>query len=124
AYVPILLSIGGQFGIAAIFGAQIAGGIVAFLVGIFIKQLRKLFTPLVTGTVIFTIGLSLYPVAIGYMAGGEGSAAFGSTSNWLVAIITLAVVIFLTYFTKGFTKLAAILIGMGVGYIVSLFMGM
>lgn len=124
AYVPTILAIGGQFGIAAIFGAQIAGGIAAFLVGIYVKQLRKFFPPIVTGTVIFTIGLSLYGVAIRYMAGGGGSPTFGSPQNWLVAAITLFVVVYLTYFTKGITKLASILIGMIVGYIVSLFMGM
>lgn len=124
AYVPTILAIGGQFGIAEIFGAQIVGGATAFLVGIFIKQLRKFFPPIVTGTVIFTIGLSLYAVAVRYMAGGAGNPTFGSPKNWLVAGITLAVVIFLTYFTKGFTKLAAILIGMLVGYVISYFMGM
>lgn len=86
AYIPTLLAIGGQFDIATIFGAQIAGGMAAFLVGIFIKELRVLFPPIVTGTVIFTIGLSLYSVAIKYMAGGAGSAAFGSPKNWLVAL--------------------------------------
>lgn len=124
AYVPTILAIGGQFGIATIFGAQIAGGIAAFLVGIYVKQLRKFFPPIVTGTVIFTIGLALYSVAIRYMAGGGGSPTFGSPLNWLVAIITLSVVIYLTYFTKGLTKLAAILIGMIVGYIVSLGLNM
>lgn len=58
------------------------------------------------------------------MAGGAGSPTFGSPSNWFVAIITLAVVIYLTYFRKGLPKLAAILIGMIVGYIVAFFMGM
>ena len=124
AYVPTILAIGGQFGIATIFGAQIAGCIAAFLVGIYVKQLRIFFPPIVTGTVIFTIGLSLYSVAVRYMAGGGGNPTFGSPSNWLVAIITLLVVIYLTYFTKGITKLAAILIGMIVGYIVAFFMGM
>lgn len=124
AYVPTILAIGGQFGIATIFGAQIAGGIAAFLVGMYVKQLRIFFPPIVTGTVIFTIGLSLYSVAVRYMAGGGGNPTFGSPSNWLVAIITLVVVIYLTYFTKGITKLAAILIGMIVGYIVAFFMGM
>ena len=124
AYVPTILAIGGQFGIATIFGAQIAGGIAAFLVGMYVKQLRIFFPPIVTGTVIFTIGLSLYSVAVRYMAGGGGNPTFGSPSNWLVAIITLLVVIYLTYFTKGITKLAAILIGMIVGYIVAFFMGM
>ncbi len=124
AYVPTLLAIGGQFGIAEIFGAQIAGGAAAFIVGMFIKQLRIFFPPIVTGTVIFTIGLSLYSVAVRYMAGGGGNPTFGSPRNWLVAGITLAVVIFLTYFTKGFTKLAAILIGMIVGYIIAFALGM
>lgn len=124
AYVPTILAIGGQFGIGAIFGAQIFGGIASFIFGIFVKQLRKFFPPLVTGTVIFTIGLSLYPVAVRYMAGGAGNPTFGSPKNWMVAMITFAVVIFLTYFTKGITKLAAILIGMIVGYFVSLPLGM
>lgn len=124
AYIPTLLAIGGQFDIATIFGAQIAGGMAAFLVGIFIKELRVLFPPIVTGTVIFTIGLSLYSVAIKYMAGGAGSATFGSPKNWLVAFITLGIVIYLTYFTRGITKLASILIGMVAGYILSYFLGM
>lgn len=124
AYVPTLLAIGGQFDIATVFGAQIMGGLAAFIFGVFVKQLRRFFPPLITGTVIFTIGLSLYPVAIRYMAGGAGSPTFGSMGNWFVAMVTFLIVIFLTYFTKGFTKLAAILIGMTVGYIVSYFMGM
>ncbi len=124
AYVPTLLAIGGQFGLSTILGAQIVGGAVAIVFGIFVKRLRVFFPPLVTGTVIFTIGLSLYPTAVKYMAGGAGSATFGSPQNWLVAIITLAVVIFFNFFTKGTMKLAAILLGMVVGYIVAFFMGM
>ncbi len=124
AYVPTILAIAGQFDIATILGAQVAGGIAAFIFGVYVKQLRKFFPPIVTGTVIFTIGLSLYAVAVRYMAGGAGSPTFGSPSNWFVAIITLAVVIYLTYFRKGLPKLAAILIGMIVGYIVAFFMGM
>lgn len=122
AYVPTLLSIGGQFGIATIFGSQLIGGCVAIVVGIFVKRLMKFFPPLVTGTVIFTIGLSLYPTAVTYMAGGKGDT-FGDPRNWLVAIITFAVVVFFNYFTKGSMKLAAILIGMLCGYGVSLLMG-
>ena len=57
-------AIAGTFDIATILGAQIVGGIVAVIVGIFIKQIRKFFPPLITGTVVFAIGLSLYPTAI------------------------------------------------------------
>lgn len=124
AYVPVLISIGGQFGLSAIFGAQIVGGFVAIIVGLFIKKLRPLFPPIVSGTVVFTIGLSLYPVAIRYMAGGASSPTFGSALNWGVAIFTLAMVTFFNHFTKGFMKLASVLLGLAAGYILAYFLGM
>ena len=124
AYVPILMAIGADFGIAAIFGSQLVGSILVILVGLSIKKIRVLFPPLVTGTVILSIGLSLFPVAIKYMAGGVGSPDFGSAQNWLVALLTFAVVFYFNYFSKGFLKLSSILNGMIVGYILSLALGM
>lgn len=124
AYVPTLLAIGGQFDLPTILGAEIAGGCVAILFGIFVRQIRRLFPPLITGTVIFTIGLSLYPTAVRYMAGGAGSEGFGGLKNWAVALTTLAVVIVLQNFGKGVLKLGAILWGMIVGYIMALLLGM
>ena len=99
----------------------------AIVFGIFVRQIRVFFPPLVTGTVIFTIGLSLYSTAVRYMASGSNPAdpaQFGSLKNWIVALITFAVVIFFNHFTKGTLKLGAILIGMVVGYLVALPMGM
>lgn len=124
AYLPSMQAIAGNFDIATILGAQLIGGIVAVFVGIFVKKLRVLFPPLITGTVVFTIGLSLYPTAVKYMAGGASSPNYGAWQNWLVGFITLAVVIVLNHFAKGILKLASILIGMIVGYIVSGFFGM
>ncbi len=124
AYVPTLLAIGGQFDLHTILGAEIVGGCVAILFGIFVKQIRKLFPPLITGTVIFTIGLSLYPTAVKYMAGGAGSEGFGGLKNWAVALVTLAVVVLLQNFGKGVLKLGAILWGMIVGYVMALCLGM
>ena len=124
AYVPTLLAIGGQFDLPTILGAEIVGGCAAILFGVFVKQIRKLFPPLITGTVIFTIGLSLYPTAVKYMAGGAGSAEFGSLKNWSVALVTLAVVVLLQNFGKGVLKLGAILWGMIVGYVMALCLGM
>lgn len=124
AYVPSMQAIAEDFGIATILGAQIIGGIVAFIVGLSINQIRKFFPPLIAGTVVFTIGLSLYPTAINYMAGGASSANYGSWQNWTVALFTLAVVTALNHFTKGFAKLASILIGMVAGYIMSMCFGM
>lgn len=124
AYLPSMQAIVGNFDISTILGAQLIGGVVAIFVGIFVTKLRKLFPPLITGTVVFTIGLSLYPTAVKYMAGGQSSPNYGAWQNWLVAFLTLAVVVALNHFAKGILKLASILIGMIVGYIISGFFGM
>lgn len=125
-------------GVARIAGAMVVGGVVAFLIGIFIKPIRKLFPPLITGTVVFTVGLSLYRTAVNYMAGGTANTyelvvetqhktealVYGSWQNWVVAIITLVVVIALNHYAKGILKLASILVGMVAGYIVAACFGM
>ncbi|HJC05715.1 MAG TPA: purine permease [Candidatus Enterocloster excrementipullorum] len=124
AYVPSMQAIAEVSGVSAILGAQIVGGFCAILVGLTIKKIRKFFPPLIAGTVVFTIGLSLYPTAINYMAGGSGQPGYGSWQNWLVSIFTLTVVTVLNHFAKGFLKLASILIGMIAGYLFSIPFGM
>lgn len=124
AYVPSMQAIAGTYDIATILGAQVIGGIIAIIVGFCIKKIRILFPPLVTGTVVFTIGLSLYPTAVNYMAGGTSSEHYGSWQNWLVAFFTLAVVTGLNHFAKGFLKLASILIGIIAGYILAIPFGL
>ena len=124
AYVPTMQAIAEGHGIAAILGAQIVGGLVAALVGLFVKKLRRLFPPLITGTVVFTIGLSLYPTAINYMAGGTSSTDYGSWQNWLIAFFTLGVVTTLNHFGKGLWKLSSILLGIGAGYALAACFGM
>ncbi|MGE4453026.1 MAG: uracil-xanthine permease family protein [Sphaerochaeta sp.] len=123
AYLPSMQAIALGYDLATIFGSQLVGGVVAILVGIFVKQLRRFFPPLITGTVVFTIGLSLYPTAINYMAGGVGSESYGSALNWTLAFLTLIVVTLLNHLGKGIFKLASILIGIIIGYVISLFFG-
>ena len=139
AYVPTMTAIAAQAkDVNTIFGAMIIGGVVAILVGLFIRQIRKVFPPLVIGTVILAIGLSLYSTAVNYMAGNSSNTyeviveqqgktealVFGSWQNWLVAFITLAIVVLLNHYGKGLFKLASILIGLVCGYIVALCFGM
>ena len=111
AYVPSMQAIAESYGIAAIMGAEIVGGVVAVVMGLLVKKIRVFFPPLITGTVVFTIGLSLYPTAINYMAGGTSSPNYGSWQNWAIAFFTLIVVTALNHFGKGIWKLASILIG-------------
>lgn len=139
AYLPSMQAIvGGGGDIATIAGAMIVGGIVAAVVGVFVKKIRRFFPPIITGTVVFTIGLSLYPTAINYMAGGTGNTyevvvlrkgltsalVHGSWQNWAVAAFTLIVVMVVSNKGKGICKLAAILLGMIAGYIVAAVFGM
>lgn len=135
AYVPTMQAIAGQKGgdgIAMIFGAQVVGGIVAAVVGCFVKKIRRFFPPLITGTVVFTVGLSLYPTAVNYMAGGSGRPlaaeigrrGFGSWQNWVTALVTLAIVVAFSHFSKGILKLSSILIGVAAGYLVALGFGL
>ena len=138
AYVPSMQAIAASGGgVSAIAGAMLVGGIVAVIVGVFVKKIRLLFPPVITGTVVFTIGLSLYPTAINYMAGGTGNTyeaitskglpealVYGSWQNWLVVVLTLAMVMVLNHHGKGICKLASILLGMIFGYIVALCFGM
>ncbi|WP_337765118.1 nucleobase:cation symporter-2 family protein [Dysosmobacter sp.] len=139
AYLPSMQAIvGGGGDIATIAGAMVVGGIVAAVVGVFVKKIRRFFPPIITGTVVFTIGLSLYPTAINYMAGGTGNTyevvvlrkgltsalVHGSWQNWAVAAFTLIVVMVMSNKGKGICKLAAILLGMIAGYIVAAVFGM
>ena len=139
AHLPSMQAIvGGGGDIATIAGAMIVGGIVAAVVGVFVKKIRRFFPPIITGTVVFTIGLSLYPTAINYMAGGAGNTyevvvlrkgltsalVHGSWQNWAVAAFTLIVVMVMSNKGKGICKLAAILLGMIAGYIVAAVFGM
>lgn len=73
AYVPSMQAIAETADVGTILAAQLAGGFIAILVGLSIQKIRILFPPIITGTVVFTIGLSLYPTAINYMAGGTSS---------------------------------------------------
>ena len=94
AYMPILTIIGSQYGISAIFGAQLVAAFVSIFIGMFIGRIRRFFPPIVSGTVVMSIGLSLYGTAINYIGGGSAAQAagtFGAPKFWFLAILTLLV---------------------------------
>lgn len=128
AYVPTMAAVAAQFSenprnaIAVILGAQLIGGLVAVVFGFFVKYLKPLFPDIVTGTVVFVIGLSLYPIAIRYM-GGAGSvkaANWGSPQFWVVGILTFVFGLLLNAFGKGMLKMASVLFAMIFGYLISI----
>lgn len=123
-FLPTNIVIAKGFGMPGLLGATLVGGLFCAVVGYFLKPLRRFFPPIVTGTVVLTIGLSLLPTGIAAMAGGNGAADFGSLRNWGVGLAVLAVVLILNQFAKGFAKTSSILIGIIFGYILALALGM
>ena len=114
----------GIYAYGCIMGACIIGGIFEAGLGFAIKPLRKLFPPVVTGTVVTAIGLSLIGVGIGFFGGGNTAADYGTMWNLFLGLVTLIAILLFKHFTHGFASAAAILFGIVVGYLVSFVMGL
>ncbi|MFS0876905.1 nucleobase:cation symporter-2 family protein [Solibacillus isronensis] len=121
--VSPIIAIGSGGGLGDVYGAIIASGIIIVLIGGLFGKLIKFFPPVVTGSVVTIIGISLIPVAINNMAGGQGAADFASGSNVALAFITLLVILVIYRFTVGFVRAIAILLGMVSGTVIGIFMG-
>lgn len=115
---------GGVLAYGAIMGASLIGGIFEGVLGFLLKPLRKFFPPVVTGTVVLSIGLSLISVGVNSFGGGNSAQDFGSIENLLLGLLVLVVIIALKHGTKGMTSSSSILIGIIVGYIAAVIMGM
>lgn len=124
-FVAAALAIGfSEYGIAGILGSSLIGSLVMIIGSFFMPYIRKLFPPLVTGTVVMMIGLSLIPVAVDWFAGGQrGDANYATPENLMMASFVLVIVVVLVQWGKGIFSAAAIVIGMMTGYLVCLAMG-
>ncbi|MCG7386244.1 nucleobase:cation symporter-2 family protein [Paenibacillus sp. ACRRY] len=122
AVSPMIL-IGLNSGVSAIYGAVIASGIFVVLFSGLFGKLIRLFPPVVTGSVVTIIGLTLIPVAFRDLGGGQGSEDFGSGTNLLLGFGVLVFIILMTRFTKGFIRSIAVLVGLLAGTVAAGFMG-
>ncbi len=114
---------GGTAGLRAIFGAIVVAGVIGFLLSGVFSRLLHFFPPVVTGSVITVIGISLLPVAARWAGGGVGAADFGSLSNIGLAAITLGIILLIYRFLPGFFSRIAILIGLVAGGVVAALFG-
>ena len=129
AFVGVLAGLAATQGLGVALTACLVGGVLHFILGSFIKKLRFLFPPLVTGLVILAIGLYLIPVAIKYSAGGAAefqmnAPSFGSMMHWAVALTVIIVSVACKFFGRGLISSAAILIGLLAGYALAFMFGM
>lgn len=114
----------GIYAYGAVMGASLIGGLFETGLGFIIKPLRKFFPPVVTGTVVVAIGLSLISVGIGFFGGGNANADYGAMWNLFLGLITLISILIFKHAFKGFPSVASILLGIIVGYIASFVMGL
>lgn len=119
-----MIAIGSQHGISGIYGSILISGLVVVLISTVFGKLVRFFPPVVTGSVVTIIGITLIPVAMNNVAGGEGSADFGSLTNISLAFGTLIFILLLYRFAKGFIRSISILLGLLAGTLVAYFIGL
>lgn len=124
AGVAPMIAIGkdrGHDGISVIFGAIIVASVLGFVLAPYFCKLVRFFPPVVTGTVITLIGVSLLPVAFNWSQGGNAAADdYGSMTNITMAAVTLVIVLALRKLLRGFLQQIAILLGLIVGTLIAI----
>ncbi|MEN4286288.1 nucleobase:cation symporter-2 family protein [Streptococcus pyogenes] len=119
--VAPLSIIGAQQGSSAMFGALIVSGIYVILVAGTFSKIARFFPPIVTGSVITVIGLSLVGVAMGNMGDNVKEP---TAQSMMLSLLTIVIILLVQKFTKGFVKSISILIGLVAGTLVSAMMGL
>lgn len=117
------ISVGSQFGMAGVVGATLAGSLVEIILSRFIKPLMRFFPPLITGTVVSLIGITLLPVSMDWAAGGSGAPDYASVENVSIAFVVMVFTLALNHYGKGLFSTASVFFGMVFGYLLCLFLG-
>ncbi len=125
AFIPALIAVGKEYGVPYAMGGAIFAGIFYAIVALIVrfagkKWIDAALPPVVIGSVIIVIGMSLAPTAVSeaFYLNNEYSLAALS-----IAAVTLAIAVFATIFLKGFFNTLSILIGLVGGYLFTLIMG-
>jgi NCS2 family nucleobase:cation symporter-2 len=122
--VPPMILIAGQYGIPTMYGAVICSGAFLIVAGPLYSRMLRFFPPVVIGTVITVIGLSLLPVAGGWLGGGDsGSADFGSFGHLGLGALTIALIVGIQRFGRGMVANLSVLLGLLGGTGVAALMG-
>ena len=124
ASVSTMVAIASAGGLQSVFGSIIVAGLIGLVLSSFFAQLVRLFPPVVTGSIITVIGLSLLPVAFTWAMGGAGSPTLGSMANIGLAGLTLVIILAISKLFAGAISRLSILIGIVIGTAVGAALGM
>ncbi len=108
---------GGVLAYSAIMGASVIGGLFETILGSFLKSLRRFFPPVVTGTVVLSIGLSLIAVGVNSFGGGVTAKDFASLENLSLGLFVLVVILIFKNSNNFLVRSSSILLGIIVGYV-------
>ncbi len=125
AAVTPMIIIGKAHGLNGVYGSIIVAGAVTYLAAPYFSRLLRFFPPVVTGTIITIIGVTLMPVAVRWVGGGNPAAAnFASLPQVGLAMTTLALVLFFYRYFKGFLSNIAVLLGLAAGTLIAIPFGL
>ncbi len=123
ATMVAIISSGG--GLPAVFGAVMVASLLGLLLAPYFAKVLRFFPAVVTGSVICIIGLSLLPVAVRWMMGGNPQAAdWGSVENISLAMLSLAIVIILNLSRSAALRRLSILLAIVLATLLAYFAGM
>lgn len=122
AFLQILIQAGQVGGLALMFGMSLVVAPIQIFLAPFVAKCQKVFTPLVSGTVVMLIGLSLIPTAMGSIAQPVGDD-YPAWTGHAIAMTVILIVVGINAFTPKKLRMWAILISVVVGYILSASIG-
>ncbi|HIU75932.1 MAG TPA: purine permease [Candidatus Pelethocola excrementipullorum] len=126
AFAPLgaMIVIGQQYGLSTVFGSIIASGILMFGVCFFMKSILKFFPPVVIGSFVTLIGITLAPTAFADLAGGEGASNFGAVENLILGLVVLVSIVLFNRFGNGLVQSISLLLGLGIGTLIAIPLGL
>jgi len=124
AVAPLVAIVASGVAITGIFGAVIAAGLFTLIAAPFASRLLRYLPPLVTGTIITMIGITLLRIGINWAGGGAGAKNFGDPTSLAIVALVLATILITNKLFTGFVANIAVLLGLGIGFVVAMALGM
>jgi len=110
--------------ITDVFGAVIAAGVFTVAVAPLAGRLVRYFPPVVTGTIILVIGVTLLRIGINWAGGGIGARNFGDPLNLVIMLLVLVTILGINRLFDGFVASIAVLLGLLIGFVVAIALGL
>ncbi|MEO8003755.1 MAG: nucleobase:cation symporter-2 family protein [Betaproteobacteria bacterium] len=116
---PLVAMANAGHNVQVMYGAVIAAGVMTILVAPVFSKLLRFFPPVVTGTIITVIGITLLRVGITWAGGGAGAKNFGALGNLSIALVVLVAILTVNKYLRGFWANISVLLGLIAGFLLA-----